>query len=107
MDIIEKLLRDGFSFRSFPAYPRHLGVEKYHCAALLERTPEGEWKQFSSAGYLLDGGEIGLLVERKGHSLFVYKTKELAAEGEHIVNYRRFLQELRSALEPTLPKNPE
>ena len=98
MEPIEKLLRQGFSFRSFPAYPRHLGVEKYNCAALLERTAEGQWKQFSSAGTLLEEGEIALLVERGGRSLFVYKSKQLPAEGERMENYRRFLEELRSAL---------
>jgi hypothetical protein len=98
MDTIEKLLRQGFTFRSFPAYPRHLGVEKYTCAALLERTAEGEWRQFSSAGALLEEGEIALLVERLGRSVFVYKSRELPAEGERLENYRRFMEELRSAL---------
>ena len=99
MEPLEKLQRQGFSFRSFPAYPRHLGVEKYNCAALLERTAEGKWKQFSSAGTLLDEGEIALLVERGGRSSFVYKSKELAAEGERLENYRWFLEELQSALD--------
>ena len=99
MEPIEKLLRQGFRLRNFPAYPRHLGVEKYNCAALLERTAEGRWKQFSSAGALLDEGEIALLVERGGRSLFVYKSKQLPAEGERMENYRRFLEELRAALD--------
>ena len=98
MDALERLLEQGFSFRSFPAYPRHLGVEKYHCVALLERTPEGTWKQFSSAGYLLDG-QIALLVEREGRPTFVYKSKRLPAEGEPLENYQRFLRELQSTLE--------
>ena len=98
MDPLEKLLRQGFSFRSFPAYPRHLGVEKYNCVALLERTSDGAWKQFSAAGFLLEGGEIALLVEQKGRPVFVYKSKQVPAEGERMENYQRFLEELRSAL---------
>ena len=98
MDAIEKLLRDGFSLRSLPAYPRHLAVEKYHCAALLELTPAGRWKQFSTAGYLIDG-QIALLIERQGRRVFAYKSKELPAEGEAMENFERFQQELRAVLE--------
>ncbi len=99
MDVLEKLLSRGFRFRSFPAYPRHLGVEKYNCAALLEQTADGEWKQFSSAGYLLDG-QIALRVERHGQPMFVYKSKQLPAQGEPLENFERFLRELESVLEP-------
>ncbi|MBI4465685.1 MAG: hypothetical protein HY647_13355, partial [Acidobacteria bacterium] len=77
---------------------RHLGVEKYNCVALLELTPEGQWKQFGAAGYLLDG-QLALLVERGGRPLFVYKSQELLAEGEPLESYRRFQQELQRALE--------
>ena len=97
-DILERLLQQGFSFRSFPAYPRHLGVEKYNCVALLELTPEGQWSQFGAAGYLLDE-QIAQLVEREGRPTFVFKSKELLAEGEPLESYRRFQQELRGALE--------
>ncbi len=100
MNILEILLDRGFAFRTFPAYPRHMGVEKYHCAALLELTEEGRLQQFSSAGYLLETGEIALLVERQGRPIFVYKSKEVPAEGEPIEQYRRFIEELRSILDP-------
>ncbi len=96
---LEILLDRGFAFRSFPAYPRHPGVEKYGCAALLELTPEGRLQQFSSAGLLLDTGEIALLVERQGRPVFVYKSRELPADGEPMENYRRFLRELGSILD--------
>jgi hypothetical protein len=98
MGILESLLERGFTFRSFPVYPRHLGIVKYNCAALLELTPEGKWKQFSSTGYLLED-QIALLVEREGRPTFVYKSKQLPAEGEPLASLRRFEQELQSALE--------
>ena len=101
MDVIEKLFQQGFAFRNFPDYPRHLGVEKYGCAALLERTAEGGWKQFSSAGHLLEGGKLALLVEKEGRSFFVHKSNQLPAEGKRLENYRRFLEELRAALTDT------
>jgi hypothetical protein len=97
MDFLEKLVAKGFTLQSFPAYERHLGVEKYNCAALLEPTPEGLWRRFSSAGYLLDG-QIALLVERQGRKFFVFKTKQMLAEGEPLVQFERFLTELETIL---------
>lgn len=97
MEILENLLEQGFTFRSFPAYPRHLGVEKYNCVALLEPAPEGGVRQFSSAGYLLDG-QIALLIERQGRRMFVHKSKQVEAAGEPLENFERFLKELRVAL---------
>ena len=97
MDTLEDLLQQGFSLRSFPSYPRHLGVEKYNCVALLELTPEGGWKQFGTAGYLLEG-QIGLLIERRGKPVFVHKSRQLLADGEPLENFQQFVQELQSVL---------
>jgi len=98
MDALEKLVAEGFLLRSLPAYPRHLRVEKYDCAALLELTPEGRLKQFSAAGYLVDG-QIALLVERGGKQVFAYKAKQVPAGGEAMENFRRFERELGVVLE--------
>ena len=98
MDAIEKLVQEGFSLRSLATYPRHLAVEKYNCAALLEFKPGGKWKQFSTAGYLLDG-QIALLLDRRGRRVFAYKSNELPAEGEALENFQRFQRELQSILE--------
>ena len=98
MDAIEKLVQEGFSLRSLATYQRHLAVEKYNCAALLEFKPGGKWKQFSAAGYLLDG-QIALLLERRGRRVFAYKSNELPAEGEALENFQRFQRELQSILE--------
>lgn len=99
MHALEKLLEQGFEFRTSPTYPRHVITVKYQFAALLEMTPEGRVQQFSSAGLLLETGEIALLVERQGRATFVYKAKEVEAEPEKLENYQRFLRELRVALE--------
>lgn len=97
MDLLEKLVEQGFTLRSFPPYERHLGVVKYHCVALLEPKPEGGWRRFGSAGYLLDG-QIALLVERAGRKFFVHKSKALDAAGEPLETYHRFLRELEAVL---------
>ena len=97
MDALEKFMEQGFTLRTMPAYERHLVVEKYDCAALLEPTPEGRWRRFSSAGHLLDG-QIALLIERGGRKFFVHKSKQLAAEGAPLEAFERFLQELEAIL---------
>jgi hypothetical protein len=97
MELLEKLMSGGFTLRTFPAYERHLGVEKYNCAALLEPTPEGKWRRFSSPGYLLDG-QIALLVERQGKKFFVFKSKQVPAEGEPLASFERFSEELDAIL---------
>ena len=98
MDALEKLVAEGFTLRSLPQYPRHLRVEKHGCAALVEMTPEGKLKQFSAAGYLMDG-QIALLVERGGEQVFAYKARQVAAEGEKMEDFRRFERELSAVLE--------
>ena len=97
MELLEKLVAEGFTLRTFPTYERHLGVEKYNCVALLEPTPEGRWRRFSSPGYLLDG-QIALLVERSGKKFFVFKSKQLPAEGEPLAQFECFLKELDALL---------
>lgn len=98
MDFLERLVEQGFSLRSFPTYARHLGVEKYNCAALLELTPEGQWRQFSSSGYLIEG-QIALLVERNSSRSFVYKAQTLLAEGAVWDDFCRFREELAALLD--------
>ena len=97
MELLEKLVAEGFTLRTFPAYERHLGVEKYNCVALLEPTPEGRWQRFSSPGYLLDE-HIALLTERQGRKFFVFKAQEIIAEGEPLARFERFSEELNAIL---------
>jgi hypothetical protein len=97
MDALEKMVEQGFTLRSFPAYERHLGIEKYGCAALLEPTLEGGWRRFGSAGHLLND-QIALLIERGGRRYFVHKADQVPAEGERLAKFQRFLKELDAAL---------
>ena len=97
MDTLEKFVEQGFTLRTMPAYERHLVVEKYDCAALLEPTPEGRWKRFSSAGHLLEG-QIALLIKRGDRKFFVHKSKQLAAEGAPLKAFELFLAELEAIL---------
>ena len=97
MDFLEKLAVEGFTLRMFPAYERHLGVEKYNCVALLEPTPEGRWRRFSSPGYLLDG-QIALLIERQGKKFFVCKSMPVLLDNHQ--TYRQHYYNLFLILQP-------
>ena len=93
-------LRDlGFQFLTLPRYERQVAAEREGFVALLEYTPSGEIRQFSSAGYLIEG-QIGLLVQRGAASFFVAKSREVLATPELLARYGKFQQDLHSALRP-------
>ena len=47
--------------------------------------------------------QIALLVERQGKKLFVFKSKQLPAEGEPQAQFERFLAELDAILSAQSP----
>ena len=97
--VLEKLRELGFQFLTLPRYERQVAAEREGFVALLEYTASSEIQQFSSAGYLIEG-QIGLLVKRGPASFFVAKKKEMLATPELLDRYRKFQQDLHSALRP-------
>ncbi len=95
--VLEKLRELGFQFLTLPRYERQVAAERAGFVALLESTAAGEIRQFSSAGYLLEG-QIAVLVERGASSFFVAKQKEVPATAEMLELYRRFQEDLKTAL---------
>ena len=96
---LAKLLELGFQFLTLPRYDRQVAAERAGFVALLEYTPSGEIRQFSSAGYLIKG-QIGLLVQRGPASFFVAKSREVLATPDLLDRYGTFQQDLHSALRP-------
>lgn len=96
MQALGKLKELGFDFVQLVRYERHLAATRDGFAALLEYRDE-QIHQFSSPGYLLDG-QLALLVERGGETMFVLKEKQVAANPGMLASYRRFQDDLRSAL---------
>lgn len=97
--VLEKLRELGFRFLTLERYERQVAAERGGFVALLEYTPSGEIRQFSSAGYLVEG-RIGLLVQRGTASFFVAKQEEAPATPDLLERYQKFQEDLRSALEP-------
>jgi len=95
--VLDRLKQFGFQFLALPRYERYVATERKGFAALLEYTPEGEIRQFSAPGYLLDG-QLALLVEREGQSLFVSKDRQVRADAALLEHYHRFQRDLRAAL---------
>lgn len=95
--VLQKLKELGFQFLTLQRYERQVAAERGGFVVLLEYTAGGEIRQFSSAGYMLEG-DIGVLVERGGQSFFVAKQKQVRATEEMLALYWQFQADLRSAL---------
>lgn len=104
LHILEKLRGLGFNFVTLPRYERQVVAERGGFAALLEYTPAGEIRQYSSAGYLIEG-QVGMLMRRGGRDIFVAKQKEVHATAEMLARYEAFKEDLRSALSNSTSSN--
>ena len=97
MNFLEELVRRGFTFQIFEAYPKQLGVVKAGFIVLLDVSDAGRWMRFSSPGRLIDD-QIALLIERGGRQVFVHKAAEVSAEDELLQQYRDFCREVDEVL---------
>jgi type II secretory pathway component PulC len=95
-DQLRKLHGAGFDIQTFERYPRHIGVAREQCIALLEVTPTG-LKLTGTPGWRM--GEImGVLVERGGRQVFQAKEEVIQASPEKLEALRRFRQDLEDLL---------
>jgi hypothetical protein len=94
---MEKIAAAGFTFTSFPLYAAAVGVKKGNCAALLNPLPDGSLKFFAEPCYLVEGN-LGVRIERAGHSIFIWKKKELEATPERVAELAAFRTELQELL---------
>lgn len=97
MNLLEELVRRGFTFHVFEAYPKQLGAVKRGFIVLLDQAQDGRWSRFSAAGFLIED-QIGLLMDRGGRRVFVHKGREVVADGELLAGYRTFNQEIDEVL---------
>jgi hypothetical protein len=97
MNFLEELVRRGFTFQIFEAYPKQLGAVKAGFIVLLDVSETGRWTRFSSPGRLIDD-QIGLLIERGGRQIFAHKALETPAEEEMLEQYHEFCREVEDLL---------
>lgn len=93
---LERLLRAGFQFVTFEQFARYPAVEKDGFVALLDISSEAV-RQFGTVGYHLGGG-IGVLTERAGRELFVWKDLSVDATPELLAAYAGVKKELDELL---------
>ena len=93
---LESLLKAGFQLVTFEQFARYPGVEKAGFVALLDISGE-KVRQFASLGYRLGGG-IGVLTERAGRKVFVWKNMTAEATAELLATYARVKKELEELL---------
>jgi hypothetical protein len=96
--VLERLLKAGFGFASFEHLERYPAVEKDGFAALLDPTG-GRLEIFGQPGYRM-GAALGVLIERAGKKVFVWKEQSVEATPELLEAYARFRQELEELLAP-------
>jgi hypothetical protein len=95
---LQALAAAGFELVSLPRFPGFVAAKKYGCAALLEPLDGGGLRQFSAAGYLLEGN-LAVLVEKGGEPWFVWKEQQLRATPDLLEAVRRLEAELACLLE--------
>jgi hypothetical protein len=93
---LESLLKAGFKLITFEQFARYPAVEKEGFVALLDLAA-GRVRRFGSIGYRLGSG-IGMLIERSGKRLFVWKETSLEATSSLLADYARVHQELNDLL---------
>jgi hypothetical protein len=93
---LESLLKAGFQFVAFEQFARYPGVEKSGFVALLDISGD-KVRQFGSVGYHLGGG-IGMLTERAGRKVFVWKNEMVDATPDLLATYASVKKELDALL---------
>jgi hypothetical protein len=96
--VLERLSKAGFGFMSFPLLERYPAVEKDGFAALLDPT-SGRLEIFGQPGLRM-GAALGVLIERAGKKVFVWKEQTVEATPELLDAYARFQRELEELLAP-------
>jgi hypothetical protein len=94
---LERLLRAGFKFVTFEQFAHYLAVEKEGFVVLLELSG-GKVREFGTMGYHMGSG-IGVLVERGGRRVFVWKSEAVEATPELLATYTRVKEELDALLD--------
>jgi hypothetical protein len=86
----------GFEIETFDRYPRHIGVVRHGCIALLEVTNQG-LKLTGTPGWRM-GEVMGVLVEEGQQRIFRAKSEVLEATAERLEILSRFAEELEDLL---------
>jgi hypothetical protein len=98
MQVIQRLLEDGFRPIAIPPYESALCMRKGGCAAVLAPVPKGGLKLLAPPSYLVDGN-FSVKLKRAQGEVFVWKSREVQATPERLRELDAFRSELSEILE--------
>src|ERR1700739_3149080 len=98
VQILERLVSQGFVLVAFPLYANAVGIRKESCAALLDPIAGNGFRLLGEPCVLLDGN-LTVRITEKGKSWFVWKKQRLKATRDRIAELDRFVAELKMHLE--------
>ncbi|MBZ5662610.1 MAG: hypothetical protein LAO08_19575 [Acidobacteriia bacterium] len=101
IEILERLLAQGFIPVAFPLYAAMVGVRKGGCAALLDPVSGGSFRVYGEPCVLLEGN-LTVRIAHQGKSWFVWKKLRVEATSERVLELDGFVGELKMLLEPRL-----
>ncbi len=97
---LQRLYAAGFDMQVFDRYPKHVGVVRNGCIALLAVTDTG-LRMLGTPGWRM-GELMGVQVEREGRPVFQAKGEVVDATPDRLDSLRRFRADLDQALTPTV-----
>ncbi len=95
---LQRIYAAGFSLEVFDRYPKHVGVVRDGCIALLEVTDAG-LRMIGTPGWRM-GEVMGVLVAKGNRQLFQAKHDELEATPDRLATLHRFRTDLDELLAP-------
>ena len=96
---LQRLYLAGFEMQVFDRYPRHVGVVRDGCIALLGVADAG-LHMVGTPGWRM-GEVMGVLTEKDGRQVFQAKSEIVDATPERLETLRRFREELEQLLTAT------
>lgn len=98
IEILQRLIANGFVAVAFPLYANAVGLRKGSCAALLEPTSSGGFRIYGEPSFLIDAN-LTVRIADKGKTWFVWKKLRLEATPERLAELSQFESELKTHLE--------
>src|SRR5487761_1633498 len=93
LEILERLIAQGFMPVAFPLYASAIGVRRGLFAALLVPAGEARLKPMGEPCYVI-GTNLAVRTRREGRAVFVWKDKSVEATTELLQELARFSADL-------------
>ncbi|MCL6481360.1 MAG: hypothetical protein K6U02_06505 [Firmicutes bacterium] len=98
VQLLRRMIGQGFEVVAFPMFERYIGVRKGNCAVLLDPAPGTRFRFYTAPCYLVES-HLSACIEQDGRQWFVWKGKRVEATPERMAELARFRQELERLLE--------